>query len=50
MLWGGCGAEGARFLGMEEAAGSSPASSTIIYQKGGNTGRARPWDGRFVIN
>ena len=24
----GCGAEGARFLGMEEAAGSIPASST----------------------
>ena len=26
----GCGAEGARLLGMEEAAGSNPASSTKI--------------------
>jgi hypothetical protein len=27
----GCSAVGARFLGMEEAAGSTPASSTILF-------------------
>lgn len=29
-MWG-CGAEGARLLGMEEVTGSSPVSSTIKY-------------------
>ena len=38
----GCGAVGARFLGMEEVAGSIPASSTnlFLYQKGWYRGKA----------
>ena len=41
---------GARFLGMEEAAGSTPASSTNCFtKKGGTADKIRPLAGRIFI-
>ena len=40
---------GARFLGMEEVAGSTPASSTTLFANKGGTAENSPLDGRVFL-